>query len=135
MGFLAVKAQLLRSAEAKALGTFVIQFALPALLFKALAQRPADQLLDLNLVAHYGAGSILVFIFVFAALLIRRHRPQKAAALAIGTSLSNSAFMGFPIAEEVFGSDAASLLAVFIFVENLIPVSYTHLTLPTNREV
>ena len=121
LGFLAVKAKLLRSQEARALGAFVINFALPALLFKALAQRPAAQLLDLTLIAHYGAGSVCVFTFA-TFLMLRRHRPQKAAALAAGTALSNSAFIGFPIAEELFGSDAASMLAVYVFVENLILV-------------
>lgn len=121
LGFLAVKAKLLRSEEARALGAFVINFALPALLFKALAQRPSSQLLDPVLISHYGAGSVMVFTLI-TVWMVRRHRPQKAAALAVGTSLSNSAFMGFPIAEELFGSDAAGMLAVYVFVENLILV-------------
>lgn len=121
LGFVAVKANLLRSEEARALGAFVINFALPALLFKALAQRPAALLLDPILIGHYGGGSLLVFSLI-TLIMARRHRPQKAAAIAVGTSLSNSAFMGFPIAEELFGSDAAGMLAVYVFVENLILV-------------
>ncbi|MEY4684048.1 MAG: hypothetical protein RLZ25_507 [Pseudomonadota bacterium] len=121
LGFLAVKARLLRTEEARALGAFVINFALPALLFKALAQRPATQLLNATLISHYGAGSLLMFTLI-TLVMVRRHRPQKAAALAVGTSLSNSAFMGFPIAEQLFGPDAAGMLAVYVFVENLILV-------------
>lgn len=121
LGFVAAKAKLLRAEEARALGAFVINFALPALLFKALAQRPAANLLDPLLIFHYGTGSVMVFTLV-TLWLIRRHRPQKAVALAVGTSLSNSAFMGFPIAEELFGPDAAGMLAVYVFVENLILV-------------
>ena len=121
LGFVAVKAQLLRSEHARGLGAFVIHFALPALLFKALAHRPAAQLLELSLVTRYGAGSVMVFILI-TLVMLRRHSPQKATALAVGTSLSNSAFMGFPIAEELFGADAAGMLAVYVFVENLILV-------------
>ena len=121
LGFVAVKAKLVRVAEARALGAFVINFALPALLFKALAQRPAAALLDPILIGHYGSGSVLVFTLI-TLIMVRRHRPQKAATIAVGTSLSNSAFMGFPIAEELFGSDAAGMLAVYVFVENLILV-------------
>ena len=123
LGFIAAKARLLRPEEARALGAFVINFALPALLFKALAQRPAANLLDPILIGHYGGGSVLVFTLILL-ILARRHQPQKAAAIAVGTSLSNSAFMGFPIAEELFGSDAAGMLAVYVFVENLILVPF-----------
>jgi len=98
LGFLAVKAKLLRSEESRALGSFVVHFALPALLFKALAQRPAANLVDPTLMTHYGAGSILVFTLI-TLVMLRRHSPQKATAMAVGSSLSNSAFMGFPIAE------------------------------------
>ena len=63
----------------------------------------------------------MVFLLINLVML-RRHSSQKATALAVGTSLSNSAFMGFPIAEELFGADAAGLLAVYVFVENLILV-------------
>ncbi len=121
LGFLAVKAKLLRSEESRALGSFVVHFALPALLFKALAQRPAANLVDPTLITHYGAGSILVFTLI-TLVMLRRHSPQKATAMAVGSSLSNSAFMGFPIAEELFGKDAAGMLAVYVFVENLIIV-------------
>ena len=121
LGFVAAKAKLVRPAEARALGAFVINFALPALLFKALAQRPAAALLDSTLIGHYGGGSVLVFTLI-TLIMVRRYRPQKAATIAVGTSLSNSAFMGFPIAEELFGSDAAGMLAVYVFVENLILV-------------
>lgn len=121
LGFVAVKIKLLRPEEARALGAFVINFALPALLFKALAHRPAAILLDPVLIGHYGGGSVLVFTLV-TLIMMRRYRPQKAATIAVGASLSNSAFMGFPIAEQLFGSDAAGMLAVYVFVENLILV-------------
>lgn len=135
LGFLAVKAKLMRFEETRALGLFVIHFALPALLFRALAQRPAAQLLDPTLITHYGAGSVLVFILI-GFVMLKRHRVQKATALAVGTALSNSAFMGFPIAEEVFGPDAAGMLAVYVFVENLIlvPLLLTVAELGSGRE-
>ena len=75
LGFVAVKAHLLRSEHARGLGAFVIHFALPALLFKALAHRPAAQLLDLTLVTRYGAGSVMVFILI---TLVNCINPNKS---------------------------------------------------------
>ena len=50
-------------------------------------------------------------------LLTRLHAPTKATTLGVGGAL------------------LASMLYFAVFKDNLSPVSYTHLTLPTNREV
>ena len=121
LGFLATRLGLLKPQEAKPLGIFVIQFALPALLFRALAHSNPSHLLADNLIPSYAMGSTIVFICATFALSLR-HGLKKAVSLGVGTALSNSAFMGLPIADEVFGSQATNMLAVYVFVENLILV-------------
>ena len=123
IGYTAVRRGLLGGKDARALGVFVIDFALPALLFKALSQRSLGQLLNLDLLIAYTLGSLAVVALVIAiACLVQRRGLQAASLLAMGMSLSNSAFMGFPIAEQLIGPAASATLAVYVTVENLIMV-------------
>jgi predicted permease len=46
LGFLAARFGIFSKTDMRALGTFVVKFALPALVFTALSQRPVNQILD-----------------------------------------------------------------------------------------
>ena len=41
---------------------------------------------------------------------------QESAILTMGITVSNSAFMGFPIAQQIIGETARSTLAVYVSV-------------------
>lgn len=121
IGFITVKRGLLESSNTRALGVFVIDYALPALLFKALSQQPTKQLLDFDLLLAYALGSMsLLVIGIIFRCFIQRKGLQEAAILTMGMTISNSAFMGFPIAEQIINETARATLAVYVSVENLI---------------
>ena len=121
IGFAAVRSGTLARNEIRALGTFVINFALPALLFKAMAGRNVDELLKLDLLVIYALGSLLVVAGVIGvACLIYRRSLQAAAILAMGMAVSNSAYIGFPIAQQLIGPAASTNLAIYAVVETLI---------------
>lgn len=121
IGFLAVRFGLLGRQDSRALGVFVLDFALPALLFRALSQRPLDQLVNMELLINYALGSLLALALgIGFACGVQKRGLQAASLLAMGMTLSNSAFMGFPIAERLIGSAATATLAVYVTVENLI---------------
>jgi predicted permease len=128
IGFATVRRGLLGPKDTRALGVFVIDYALPALLFKALSQRPLGELLNVDLLLAYTFGSLLMLTFgIFVGYLIQRKGLQVATILAMGMTMSNSAFMGFPIAQQMIGSAASASLAVYVSVENLImlPLIFT----------
>ena len=121
IGFAAVRSGTLARNEIRALGTFVINFALPALLFKAMAGRNVDELVKLDLLVIYALGSLLVVAGIIAvACLIYRCSLQAAAILAMGMAVSNSAYIGFPIAQQLIGPAASTNLAIYAVVETLI---------------
>lgn len=121
VGFAAVRGGALVQSEIRALGVFVINFALPALLFKAMAQRSPGQLLDVDLLVVYAAGSLAVVAGVLAVTcLIGKRSLQDGTVLAMGMSVSNSAFIGFPIAQQLIGAKASASLALYAVVETLI---------------
>jgi predicted permease len=121
IGFITVKRGLLEASNTRALGVFVIDYALPALLFKALSQQPTKQLLNFDLLTAYALGSLsLLVIGIIFRYVIQRKSLQEAAILTMGMTISNSAFMGFPIAEQIINETARATLAVYVSVENLI---------------
>lgn len=121
LGFAAVHKGMLARADMRGLGAFVINLALPALLFKAMSQRSPEQLLDLPMLAVYALGSLAVAGIGLAIACIAQKRSLRTGALVgMGMSMSNSAFMGFPIAQQLIGKEAGAMLAIYASVEAMI---------------
>ncbi|HCT99392.1 MAG TPA: permease, partial [Methylococcaceae bacterium] len=121
IGFITVRRGVLAASSARGLGVFVVDYALPALLFKALAQHPMGQVISIDFFMAYALGSVsLLVLGVLFRCVIQRRGVQEAAILTMGITVSNSAFMGFPIAQQIFGETARANLAVYVSVENLV---------------
>lgn len=123
LGFLFARIGLVNREQARGMGTFVIHFALPSLVFKALAERSLGEVLNWPYLAAYALASLS--LFGFGLLLARRWRGQglsSSAILAMGMSVSNSAFIGYPIAVMVTGPTAALAMALGMLVENLLMI-------------
>ena len=103
------------------MGVFVINVSLPALLFKALSQRALGELVSADLLIAYTLGSLLVAGLALGYVcLVQKRDLQSGAVLALGVSASNSAYIGYPIALQVFGPAASAALAVYALVESLV---------------
>lgn len=121
IGYAAVRLGLFAKADTRVLGGFVINIALPAVLFKALSQRAFGEVMNLTYLAAYAVGSVLAFgVGVAVVRGLRRQALSKAAMVGMGMAMSNSAFIGFPVALQLFGQVAAVGLALAMIVENLI---------------
>ncbi len=121
VGFAAVRLGALDKADVRVLGKFVIYFALPALLFKALSERAFGEIINLDYLAAYALGS-LVTLGVCAAgvhVLLGASR-ATTGMMAMGAALSNSGFIGFPVITQFLGADATIALALSMLVENLL---------------
>ena len=62
LGFLAGRSGLFSRADMRVLGKFVVNFALPALLFTALSQRHVADILNGRYLAAYALGSLAVLL-------------------------------------------------------------------------
>ena len=118
LGFFATRAEWITQGETRALGAFVLRFAMPALIFKALASRPFAEIADPRLIAAYAGASAISFGVVFA--LYARGERRRAAMRALGGSAPNSGFVGFPVASLLIGPQAAIGLAMCLIVENVL---------------
>lgn len=121
IGFLATRSSLVSREQIVGMGRFVVTLALPALVIKALINRPLDEVFDRNYLLAYGLGSLaLFFLGFFFARLLRRDNISGSAITALGMSMSNSGFIGYPIVALVVGEKAAVALALGMLVENLL---------------
>jgi predicted permease len=128
IGFLACRSELISREQAAGMGRFVITFALPALVIKALIDQPLEQVLNWNYLCAYGLGSLASFALGYGISRRVRGDSLSGSALAgLGSSVSNSGFVGYPIVVMVVGSPAAVALALGMMIENLlmIPLALT----------
>ena len=122
LGFLSARAGLLSREQFRGIGTFVISFALPALLIKALGERSIGEVLNAGYLLAYGLASLAVFAGGFALSRLRGDNLQGAAISAMGMSVSNSGFIGYPVVAMVLGTPAALAMALGMLVENLLMI-------------
>ena len=128
LGYIAFRFRVLDPGHVRAFGAFVLNFALPALIVRALAaQRPAE-IANTRYLLIYGGGSLAVFAFTFAVARWARGRKRAASAIvALGACASNSGFIGYPVAALVIGAPAGVALSLNMAFENmiLIPLALT----------
>jgi predicted permease len=127
-GFACVRWRIFDKADMRVLGRFVIQIAIPALLFNSLASRPLREVVHPGYLLAFAVGSVLVLLGVLVfALKVQRKGLTESAYMAMGMSCSNSGYVGYPVMLLAFGPLAGVILALNLIVENLIklPLLFT----------
>lgn len=126
LGFFAVRFEVISREQIRGLGSFVITFALPALVLKALSDHGFQEVMNWQYLLAYCLGSLAVYLLgLLLALRLRREPLTSGAITALGMAASNSGFVGYPIVAMLVGPAAAIGLALNMLVENLliIPLS------------
>jgi malonate transporter and related proteins len=120
-GYLAGRLGMFSKDDMRMLGKFVLNFALPALLFRTLSQRSMAEMLNGWYLVAYGVGSLIVF---FPALILAHYGRKKPMSFSVffgmGMSFSNSAFIGFPIVLQWLGPPATVALALDLIAESIV---------------
>lgn len=120
-GWLATRAGLFARADMRVFGKYVINLALPALLFNALSQRSVAEVLNPVFVAAYGIGALITMMLGIAWARRRGKSLSGAAIVGMGMSCPNSGFIGFPLITQIFGGSTAGVcLALAMVVENFV---------------
>ncbi|MDR7094069.1 AEC family transporter [Hydrogenophaga laconesensis] len=121
LGFAAVRWRVFSPGDMRVMGRFVIQFALPALLFNALASRPIADLLQPAYLLAFGVGSVLwLCISLWSVRRLQRRDLTESAYTTMGMTCGNSTFIGYPVVLLAIGPLAGVALAMNLLVENLI---------------
>ncbi|AMN52441.1 hypothetical protein ACP90_08395 [Labrenzia sp. CP4] len=123
LGFLSVRYGVFSSAEMAPFGRFVVTFALPALIFRAVSSRPVAEIANFGYLAAVLIGSLAVFVLGY--IWSRQVSGSGATAStfrAMGMSCSNSGFVGYPVLLMALPEFASTALAMNMIVENLVMI-------------
>jgi malonate transporter and related proteins len=121
LGYLAGRFRLFSQIDFRALGKFVINVAVPALLFTTMSLRPIADVLQVTFLVAYTVGSVAVFLAGAAYARLVQGKSMPVAALSgLGMSSSNSVLIAYPIAHQVVGPAAAVALAMCTAIENML---------------
>jgi len=123
LGYLAAMGGLLNREQVRGIGAFVITFAMPALLIKTLGTAPIQQTLLPGYLLAYAFGSLAAFAAAFSvSRWLRGDNLSGSAINAMGMSVSNSGFVGYPLVAAAVGSPAVLGMAMGMLVENLLMI-------------
>ena len=126
LGFLSVRTGYFAGSDVRAIGTFVVRFALPALIFLAVGTAAPSETLHWGLFTTYLVASLtLLFACAFFGRLIFKARWSLIGVVGLGMVGSNSAFVGFPLISILYPDLAIRAFATIMLLENviLIPVA------------
>lgn len=86
-----------------------------------MSQRSLAEMVNLDLLLVYTLGSLCAAAAGLAiTCLVQKRSLRSGAIVAMGMSMSNSAFMGFPIGQQLIGAEAGAMLAIYAVVETII---------------
>lgn len=123
LGFLLTRFGLFTKADMRVFGKFVLNLALPALLFRTLAQRQIGEILNVSYLLAYLLGSLTVIgIGYLWARRITGLDPTASTFHAMGMACSNSGYVGYPILLLTLAPVAGVSLALNLVVENLVVI-------------
>ena len=117
LGWVAVWRGLMRLEDVEGLMRFAQNFAIPALLFTAVAKLDIGSRFDLGLLVSYYGGSLTVFA---AGSLGARYLFGRAApdAVAVGfiAMFGNSVLLGLPIGERAYGAGVVEFTVAILAI-------------------
>lgn len=123
LGYLSVRIALFSAADMKVFGKYVVNFALPALVFRGVSGQDIGRILDVGYLAAYLGGSLLVFAGGYVwSRTVTGLTPTACTFQGMGMSCANSGFVGYPILLMALPPVAATAFALNMIVENLVMI-------------
>lgn len=136
IGYAAVRWRMLPHEAIPSLGHFVLYFAMPGLILSTLSSMDIEEIIEPGFMLAYGLGTLLVM--GLGLLLTRKvlgNDPVIASLKAMGMSMPNTPYFGFPVLLQVVESSAGKAFSMALLVEALliIPLSMTLLQFHASR--
>lgn len=122
-GYLATRGGLLPQAAIPGLNSFVLYFALPAMLFRFGATTPILRDLSVGLLVVYLGCAFALVAFTIAVTLSRRTGWVDAAFGALVATFPNTGYMGIPLLIAILGEAAAGPAIATILLDLLFTSS------------
>lgn len=124
LGYLAGRTRLFPDEAVKGLHVFIFFFALPALLFRSVAQMESASTIDPVILLAYYPPALLIFGVAFVtARRLRRHPTDSAAIFAATSTYGNSVLLGIPLVLTTWGEAGVVPVMLIVSIHTLILVA------------
>ena len=121
LGYLSVERSLFPESDLKVLGKYVVSFALPALVFRAVSSRDINEIINIGYLGGYLFGTLAVFTVGYLwSRRVAGDTALQSTFQGMAVSCANSGFIGYPIVLIAMPSVASTALALNMIVENLV---------------
>jgi malonate transporter and related proteins len=122
IGFFAVWKNMVAREGIRYLAAFLVNIAVPILLFKSISARHISEVIQLDFLTAYGLlGSVASFTLIFTISRFLLHKDLTSSSIySMGGSLSNSLMIGFPVTSSLIGEIALVPFALVLLVENFL---------------
>lgn len=121
LGYLTVSFGLLNKDHFKAIELFVIKVALPCMLIVSISSQDFTTLLQVPYLVSFGLASFIVFsIALFIYFKLFKQSLTHASVMAMGSSMSNTGFIGSGLLYLFLGEKAAIYFGMSFLLENFI---------------
>ena len=124
IGYLIVAKGLFSASDMRVLGKYVLNIALPALLFNAVASRDIAEVFHPGYMLVFLSGGLATIALAWVWFTLTGTDKARRAVAIMGSACPNSGFIGYPVMLLTFPDIAGVILALNMLVENfiLIPV-------------
>jgi len=124
VGYLSLRLNMLNTTHVQAIIQFIIKVSLPAFLLYALSTRSFDEIWQMPYFLGYLLGSLILFFSAYTLyrrfFKVPRH---QAAVIGLGSSMSNTGFIGTAVLTLLIAQAAVPYLAMTLVIENIILLS------------
>ena len=121
LGYVATRSGLMPRDMVPGLGRLVLYFTFPALVFSTLLRVNVTEIIVPEFLLVYGLGSFLTFTLgLFISRYWSRQQSVAGGIKALGMSLPNSAFIGYPVLMQVFHEAPAVAFSMALMIENIV---------------
>jgi len=134
LGYLVVRQNWFSAADMRTLGKYVMNIALPALLFNAVASRDVAEVFQPGYVIAFAAGGLSMITLAFVWFSFTATDKPRRAIAVLGSACPNSGFIGFPVMLLIFPDLAGVILALNMLVENIILIPICLVLMDMARE-
>jgi hypothetical protein len=123
IGFFCTRIGLFSRTDKQVFGRFVVNLAVPTMLFKTMSERPIGEVLNANYILAYLAGTLVLagLCLLWCRCFARLDR-TTSAFYTMGMTCSNSVFIGYPVLLLTVAPIAGVAMALNVMLENFIVI-------------
>ncbi|MDA7963501.1 AEC family transporter [Ruegeria sp.] len=135
IGYVVVRKGWFAPSDMRVLGQYVLNIALPALLFHAVASRDLSDVFHPGYMLAYLLGGLAAIAVSYLWFTVTGAASQRRAVAVMGSVCPNSGFVGYPVMLLAFPDQAGVILALNFLIENivLIPICLVLMDLAAER--